>query len=784
MIGRTIAHYRIVARIGAGGMGVVYRARDERLERDVAFKVLPPGLLADEGARRRFRKEALALSKLNHPNIQTVHDFDTQDGVDFLVTEYVDGVTLSDRVAAGALPEKDVLRLGVQLAEGLEAAHGQAILHRDLKPENLRVTPEGRLKILDFGLARRALSTSNGTTTQSVGDTQELAGTLPYMAPEQLRGETIDRRTDLFAAGCVLYELSTGRRPFVEKLTPRLTEAILHETPPAPSAVNALTSAELERIVLKCLEKDPDERYQSATELAVDLRRLQTGRVATAVQSAGPKLKQWRRVKWAGVAAAMIVIAVGLTAGAGWWWAVPVRPIRSLAVLPLANLTGEPAQEYLVAAMHEALIAELGQIGALAVISRTSVMRYRNTDKSVPEIARALNVDALVEGSMFKAGDNVRIQVQLIRAGPVERQLWSRTYDGDLQNVLGLQKRVARAIAEGIQVTVTPQEAARLATARSVDPKAYDAWAKGWFQFTRLTGESLHTCLEYATAALAIDSSYAPAHALTAWCYNILPHVASVAPHDAFPKADAAAHRALKLDDSLADAHFALAWTLAAYEWNWDGAEQEYRRGLELNPSSDLGHSYFSWFLSWMGRDKEALAHVRRAEELNPTGPSVIQRAAGVHFVARRYDDAIVAARRVIEIEPTYSFGYSRLGIACTQKGMHEQAIAALETADKLARGSTDKGALGRAYALAGRRSEARSVLQELLTLNRSSYVGPVQIAMIYAALGETEETLRWLEEGYRVRDGNMVLLKVWPAWDPVRGDPGFRNLLQRMKFP
>lgn len=783
MIGRRIAHYRIAARIGAGSMGVVYRAQDERLERDVAFKVLPLGLLGDAHARRRFRKEALALSTLNHPNIQTVHDFDTQDGVDFLVTEYVEGITLSDRVAAGALPEKDVLRLGAQLADGLAAAHAQSIIHRDLKPGNLRVTPEGRLKILDFGLAHRAPVTIDGVTTQSVGDIPGLAGTLPYMAPEQLRGETIDARTDVFAAGCVLYELSTGRRAFAEALAPQITDAILHHEPAAPGAVNTRMSAELERIILKCLEKDPGERYQSATELAVDLRRLEIGRV-TSVGPVFPRRRHRRRIIWAVAVTGAALVALAIALGAGRWRDGSGAPIQSIAVLPLGNLMGDPEQEYIVSAMHEALIAELGQIAALRMIPRTSVTRYRNTEKSVSEIARELNVDALVEGSMFRARESVRVQLQLIRAVPLERQVWSRTYEGDLENVSALQKRVARAIAEQIQVTVTPQEAARLATARAVNPAAYDAWAKGWFQFTRLTSESLHKCLQYASAALAIDSSYAPAYALTASCYTTLPSVGPVAPHDAFPKAEAAARRALELDEGLADAHFALAWTLSGYEWNWAGAEREYRRGLELNPSSAFGHSRFGWFLSWLGRYDEALKEVRRAEQLNPAGLYEIQALAAVQYTARRYDEAVVAAARATEIDPTYTFGYLRLGQAHSDKGKYEEAIAALETAVKLSGDATHKGILGRAYALAGRRAEARGILDELLNLNQRSYVGPIQMAIIHIGLGEKDEALRWLEEAYRVRDGNLVLLKVWPAWDPLRGDPRFRDLLQRTKFP
>jgi TolB-like protein/Flp pilus assembly protein TadD len=680
------------------------------------------------------------------------------------------------------LPEKDVLRLGSQLAEGLVAAHAKGIVHRDLKPDNLRVTPAGQLKILDFGLAHREQMTTEATT-RSVGEALSLMGTLPYMAPEQLRGETIDARTDLFAAGCVLYELSTGQRAFADTLGPRLTDSILHRAPVAPRSANARLSIELERIVLKCLEKDPAERYQSAAELAVDLRRLETGRVVSAIAPAQPGRRR-RRVAWGAAIAALALVAVTLSVAWGRWRATSAGPIQSLAVLPLDNLMGDSEQEYLVAAMHDALIAELGQIAALTIKSRTSVLSYRKTDKSVPQIARELGVDALVEGSMFKSGTLVRVQVQLIRATPVERQLWSRNYEGEFQDVLALQKQVARAIAEQIQVTVTPQEAARLASAPRVDPAAYDAWAKGWFQFTRLTGESLRKCLEYAATALAIDSNYAPAYALRAMCYTTLPNIGQISPSETVPKANAAAHRALELDEGIADAHFALGWTLAAYDWNWTGAEREYRRGLELNPSSAFGHSRFGWFLSWTGRFDDAMAEIRRGEQLNPAGHYENQAAAAVLTAARRYEEAIVAARRAIELAPANAFGYIRLGLVLSEQGEHDEAVAALETAVKLSGDPSHKGMLGRAYAIGGRPAEARRLLQELLDLNQRSYVGPIQIAMIYAALGERDEALRWLEEAYRVRDGNLILLKVWPVWDQLRPDPRFQDLLRRMNFP
>ncbi|MGH9602674.1 MAG: protein kinase domain-containing protein [Terriglobales bacterium] len=402
MIGQVLGHYRVLEQIGSGGMGVVYRARDQRLDRDVALKVLPGGTLTDESARKRFRKEALALSRLNHPNIETVHDFDTQDGVDFLVMEHIPGITLDQKLAAGALPEKEVVRLGRQLAEALGAAHAEGIVHRDLKPGNLRLTPDGRLKILDFGLAKLLQPVSETAPTESLRETRGVAGTVPYMAPEQLRDEPVDARTDVWAAGAVLYELATGRRPFEAKLATALTDDIIHHPPPAPRQLQHHLSPRLEDIILKCLEKGPENRYQSAKEIEVDLRRLE---ITETVAGLRPRVQRGvsRRAAFLGVGIGLLALAaalVGLNVGE-WRDRLFSRPtptrIESLAVLPLQNLSGDPEQEYFADGMTEALIADLAKIGTLRVISRTSVMQYKGMWKPLPELARELKVYALVE---------------------------------------------------------------------------------------------------------------------------------------------------------------------------------------------------------------------------------------------------------------------------------------------------------------------------------------------------------------------------------------------------
>src|SRR3984893_15798232 len=518
MIGQTLGHYRILEKVGSGGMGVVYRARDEQLERDVALKVLPSGTLSNDASRRHFRKEALALAKLNHPNIETVYEFDTQDGMDFLVMEYVPGKTLADRLIDGALPEKEVIALGMQIAAALAEAHEHGIVHRDLKPANIAWTEKGQAKVLDFGLAK-LLWPRDETTADSLSSTHGAAGTLPYMSPEQLRGEQVDARSDIYTIGAVLSEMATYRRAFGEPHASRLMEPVLHQTPVPPRALNPRISPELERIILKCLDKNPEQRYQSAKELLVDLRRLEQSASGELVTPAPLPKGRSRGAKLAAYGvAALVVLAAMLTAmyAGGWRDRLLVRPrasaqIRSLAVLPFANLSGDADQDYFADGMTEALITDLGQIQAIRVISRTSVMQFKGTRRPLAEIARELNVDAIVEGSVSRSDGLALVTARLVY-GPTDAQVWSKRYQRDLQNVLVMQGEVASAIVHEINVTLTPQEQTRLASGRQVNPAAHEAYLKGNFLMWG-TYEQRQRAKEYFEQAISADPNYAPAYA-------------------------------------------------------------------------------------------------------------------------------------------------------------------------------------------------------------------------------------------------------------------------------
>ncbi len=784
MIGQTLGHYRIIEKIGAGGMGEVYRAHDDRLDRDVALKALPAGLFADEVARKRFRKEAQTLSKLNHPNIATVHEFDRQGGVDFLVMEYITGITLSDKLSLGALPEKEVTRVGQQLAEGLAAAHAEGVVHRDLKPGNLRLTADGRLKILDFGLAKFLGPVSATATTETLSETQAGLGTLPYMSPEQVRGETADGRSDIWAVGAVLHEMVTGRRAFPGKLALPLAESILHQPPVALRQVKGKVSPDLERIILKCLEKEPENRYQSAKELAVDLRRLALPEPArVAAKPRRDLLRPGRAV------AAMALIAILSVAYFAWrsYWPRPLAPARKimLAVLPFENLGGDPEKDYFSDGLTEEMIAQLGgmQPRRLGVIARTSAMRYKHTDKGIDQIGRELGVEFILEGSVRHMGDRVRITAQLIQVKD-QTHLWAESYERDLAGVLALQTEAAGRIGRSLALELLPERQVDRARARAAttNSAAYETYLKGRYHWHKGSAEERRKAREYFEQAVQIDPNYAPAYADLAgyyWATTDLPRKM------AMPKAKEYALKALELDDTLTQAHTALAGIRFYGEWDWSGAESEFKRALALNPSDAEAHRIYSFYLLTLGRFEEALLEVRRSEELDPLSLLASVNAGWAFYFARQYDRAIEQCQKALELDADSDGAHACLGQSYRAQGMHKLAVAESERAVVLSsRHPARLVGLARAYSVSSRKADAKKVLAELGERAKHSYVPPYLFAMTHAALGEVDQALAALEQGYAERDIYMTWLKVDDAFDALRGEPGFRNLLRRMGFP
>jgi serine/threonine-protein kinase len=749
MIGQTLGHYCVFEKIGAGGMGVVYRAHDQHLDREVVLKVLPPGTLATPAARKRFRQEALALSRLNHPNIATIHDFDTQEDVDFLVMEYIPGVTLSDKLAAGPLPVDEVVRLGEQLAAGLAAAHEQNIVHRDLKPGNLRITPDGRLKILDFGLAKLLRPANEMDVTQSVTETPALSGTLPYMAPEVLRGATGEVPADIWAVGTVFYEMATGQRAFSAELPTALVTEIQLNSPTRPSVLNPKVSARLEEVILKCLEKDPSRRYPSAHAVQAALQSLSAApeRVVSV-----PRRKPRARHK----------------------------RIESLLVLPLTNLSRDPEQEYFADGMTEVLIADLAKLRALKVISRTSAMRYKGTDKSLPQIAEELHVDAVVEGSVLRSGQRVRITAQLIHAA-TDTHLWAENYERDLQDVLLLQSEIARAIAGEIQVAITAEDSRRLATAKRVNPEAYEAYLKGRFHWYRLSREHLDTAAKYYQLALEKDPNYALAYVGIAYVWSSRSDCGFIPPGEALPHAKAAALKALELDDSLAEAYEVLGNLRVNSEWDWAGAERSFQRALQLSPNSADAHFFYGHFLIIVGRPEQGLAEVQRALDLDPFN-FLFQCFFGWEMLfLHRHDDAIAQLHKILKTEPNFSAAHLGLWGAFHVKGMPAEALAEAKTFSSLLGDGETAVALHRGTSY----EEAMHLAAESLAVrSRQTYIPALRIARLYAHAGENDQALTWLERAYAQHEIPLVHLRVAWDWDGLRNEPRFQHLLQQINFP
>ncbi len=785
MVGQTLDRYRVLEKIGAGGMGEVYRARDDRLQRDVALKVLPPGTLNTADLRQRFRQEALTLSRLNHPHVAIVHDFDTQSGVDYLVMEFVPGVSLADRLAQGALAEKEIVKLATQVSMALSEAHEQGVVHRDLKPGNIMVTPKGQVKVLDFGLAKlvRPEIEISGESTKEVSEHNVAGGTLPYMSPEQLSGEPTDTRTDIYSFGAVLYEMMTGQRPFRETLAAKMIDAILHQAPVPPRALNQRISAELERIAMKCLEKAPESRYQSAVDLTVDLRRMEASASAMSIPHLPVRRNPWRRAaSWvAPVIIVLFLAAVATNLGGLRDRIFPpaTNRVEWVAVLPLTTPGGNPEQEYFADGMTDALIAELANISALRVISRTSIMRYKGSTKSVPEIARELKVDAVLEASALESGGRVRITARLIRASS-DTNIWSNSYERDLRDVLDLQREVASAVAHEIKVAITPREAARLARSSPVNPEAYVAYIRGRFYLNKRTREDIARAIELFQQAIARDSSYAPAYVGLSDAYTVAGGGAFISPERAHPVAESAAIKALELDESSAEAHVSLA-TVRFMHYDWAEAEPEFRRALALNPNYATAHHWYALHLSALGRHAEAIEHVRRAQELDPLSLVITANAGWCYFLARQYDLTIEQSRHALDLDPNFDSAYGYMAQAYVEKGMAKEALAAFQKAQELTGGTGYFAELAYANAVFRKKQEALRLLAEFQARAGRELVSAYDVAMVYASLGDKERAFSWLTRSYENREARLVNVKQHPRFDSLHSDPRFDELLRRI---
>jgi serine/threonine protein kinase/Tfp pilus assembly protein PilF len=780
--GRAVGPYRVDALLGAGGMGEVYRAWDPRLRRAVALKFLAREFLSDAAAGERFAAEARAASALSHPNICTVYDVGEMDGRPFIAMEYLEGQTLRARLAGTALPQPVALEYAIQIAQGLVAAHQKGVVHRDLKPENLWVTSEERIKILDFGLAQlsepAARPQTEGVSTSTATEQGWMMGTAGYMSPEQIRGQPLDHRTDIFSFGAILYEMLGGNRAFHGPSPLDTLIAILNTQPPE------LADAAANRLVCRCLEKDPARRFQSANELIADLEALLEPRSSAGEADSRRALLPRRRILQAGGIAAATGALLAL-----WKLRPEWRNARSgngaphitrLAVLPLANLSGDAQQEYFADGMTDLLITDLGQIGALHVISRPSVMQFKETKKPLAEIAKQLGVEALIVGSVQSSGNRVRITAQLVDAS-TDQQLWTRAYERELTDVLALQGEVARAIADEIQARVTVEEAGRLSRNHKIVPAALNAYLLGRYYWDQFTEEAILKAVDYFDQAIQLDPAYAAAYGGLAECWSGFLFTDSRPWAETISKARDAATKALALDDTLAETHQAMAVVLYQ-EWNWKRVESEVRKAIALNPGFPTAHMLYCNMLRHLGRADDSITQAKLALEADPLAMLTNQMLGDAYISARRYNLAIAQFQKALELHPDDSTLKYQLGWAYVYNGAYDKGIEIVRSSQAVdgvdPKLSPDLACIN---AMIGKPAETRQTLNRLLTLAKKYPVSPGYIALVYLALDEREEGLTWLEKGYAQHSSMMTWLKVDPRFDKVREEPRFQELMRRV---
>ncbi len=788
MIGKTLSHYKILERIGAGGMGVVYRAHDERLGRDVALKLLPAETLGSETARRQLENEARTASALNHPNICTIHDVGEAGGQFFVAMEYVEGKPLARLIPAGGLPEEMVVRYAMLIADALGHAEQRGIVHRDLKSANVVITPEGRAKVLDFGLAKQARKEALEEVTRSkvsIEASKGIAGTLVYMAPETLRGEAADARSDIWALGVMLHEMATGELPFRGATGFELSSAILREPVPA---LPARVPPALRAVIQRCLAKDPAQRYQRAGEVRAALEATESG-ARTAVVEVPPAQAHMtflRGATWSGAAvlalgALLLAFNVGGARDRLLGRAGGAPKVESIAVLPLTNMSGDPNQEYFADGMTEAIITELAQISAFKkVTSHRSVMLYKAKPKPMLEIAKELGVDAIIEGSVQRAGDKVGITVQLIDPN-TDRHLWAKSYERDMQNILTLEREVARAIADEIKVKLTPQEKSHLGVARPVNPEAHNAYLLGRFYTEKRDRKSLEKAVETLKEAIRIDPQFAPAYAALSRAYAEREIWGGVGLGATAKEKREAAKKAVQLDPGLAEAHFALAAS-ASDDWDWEKAQAEYRRTFELNPNFPEALHIYAFFLQTLGRHEEAISTIHRAVELAPTAVGFVDSEGRILYRARRYDAAIARFQQALEMDPKYPPVFQRLADAYIVVGRANDALAVLDKGKGISDPLFLKERRAYVYAKMGRRQEALTLAREA-ERTAGPDLGEFSLAAVYAALGDRDRAISWLEKAEQTKRLLAFMLRD-PKLDPLRDDPRFQALLRRMNLP
>ena len=837
MIEEAISHYRILSKLGAGGMGEVYLAQDTKLDRKVALKILPADVAANRDRMERFVREAKAAAALNHPNIAHIYEIGEVDGLHFIAMEYIEGDTLREKIHRERTDLRKLLRYLQNVAEGLAKAHAAGIVHRDLKPDNIMITVDGHAKILDFGLAK--LIEQHATPTSAEGSSEVatavmpqhstpgmVMGTIGYMSPEQAQGKTreIDHRSDIFSFGCILYEAAIGQRAFEGKDALDSLHKTVHGPTPQISGGPAGAPDELQRIVRRCLAKDAEKRYQSMKDVAIELEELQNalkgaaepvyssqlalrGVTAPAIEAAAGLDTDWRsaastrdpgvprssssaeyiageirRHKKSVAVMALLVVSVAAVGLGYYLHAKNSRvAIDSIAVLPFKNTTTDQDTEYLSDGISQSLINSLSQLPGVKVIASSSSFKYKDKDADPQDVANALGVEAILTGRVLRRGDNLLISVELVNARD-RTQVWGEQYNRNSADLLAVQSEISREIAEKLRLRLSAGDQQQLTKRETVNPQAYELMLKGLYYRRKGGTENSKKAAEYYNQAIDADPTYALAYAELAVCYLDLAAGSVLDPKEFTPKAEAAARKAVGLDESLADAHYALA--LSKREaWEWASAEREYQRAIELNPNLAAARLRYAFYLSLVGRHKQAIAQIERARELDPLSSAINANVGYVLYLARQYDEAIESLQKTRELDRDFPPTQNVLGFTYAAKGMYAKAIAAYQEAIRLGNKSPSLQIyLGAAYARAGDREKGRAILEQLQT--SESYVSPCELAILHDALGEREPAFASLEKAYAAHDPSLQYLGIDPAFDSLRADPRFDDFVRRVGLP